>query len=139
MLLRGFQITERNVCAWINLINADLPSTDGVLDVSSSDVTLTDTPLHPKSRFRAAVLVIIAVERMKIIVRNWRHLALIPSSEEFDFEIQSVLTSATSPGKNNKFSIFSANTVVIYHTVKFLFHIHILHPTLLLRKSQLKK
>lgn len=107
MLLRGFQGTERVTLAWLNYMGAD-----DCASSTSNDVTITDSSLHPKSRFRAAVFVIIAIERMRFYVRRWRHLARIPSSQVINAEIQSVfqnysfLSPATTPGKSNTFCIF---------------------------------
>lgn len=103
MLLRGFQGTERVALAWLNCMGSD-----NYASSPSSEVTITDSSLPPKSRFRAAVFVIIALERMRFYVRRWRHLARIPSSQVINVEIQSVfqnyafLSPATSPGSNFK-------------------------------------
>lgn len=98
MLLRDFLVTEKVTLAWLNHMdteNSPSPMSDG---------TVTDPLLSARSRFRSAVFVVIALQRMKLDVKRWRQLARIPSSQvinneiRFVFQNYSFLSPALSPG-----------------------------------------
>ncbi|KAG8180339.1 hypothetical protein JTE90_016371 [Oedothorax gibbosus] len=108
-LLRGFQSTETATLAWLSHLNNRLPH------VVENDSSVVETRLRGRSRFRSVGFLVVAIIRIKYLVKRWGLRALIPSNNRVDAEIRRVFrchsTPTNTPGSHHLSSISLSTSI----------------------------